>query len=981
MNVKRTFYLLVVLTIMLIVAGAPASRAVVPSSLSVLQADDSSPPSETAKLIFIHHSCGGNWLANVDADNEQAGGLGAALMSNNYFVSATNYGWGPGAIGDRTAIPNWPEWFTDTTMNAVYAETGQNIGDFGAWSRLATDPGGENEIIMFKSCYPNSDLYGNPGDPPLDEPNDQYTVANAKAVYNELLTYFETRLDKLFVVITAPPMAEVSYVINDVSTPAADRAANARAFNAWLVNDWLDGYAHDNVALFDFYNVLTSNGSLSRVDDTSTREEPHDYDLRPDGNHHYWNGSEIVHSQTVANNFSAYPYFSEDPATPDPWSDDHPTGPGNIKATAEFVPLLNVFYHRWKSGSTTCEPLTGVGISGSTSGYTNTPYSFTASVSPAAASTPITYTWLPAPSSGTAASASYTWPTIGPRTITVTAKNCGGTTFVGTHTITITIKIGEQYALYLPIILRNYVAVSPCSAPLTGVTISGPTSGVTGTTYTFNVTSAPTNATTPIAYTWTPAPQSGEGTSSASYQWSTSGSQTVQVAASNCSGAHTAGDNHTITIAGASSGDLVQPADFTYRGAFRLPGGDEPPLTFAYGGNAMTCNPHGDSGNGSLFIMGHDRQPYGGLPDGGQIAEISIPAPVASKNLADLNTATFIQDFANVAAGYFTDLEELPRTGMAYLDTPATGPKIHLSWGQHHKPDTPLPTYAWFDPNLSAPDFQGLWFIGHQDYYSLNGYMFEIPASWADAHAGGSYLGTGRAMDGGWGGMGPSLFAYRPWQPDGTPANSGTHLAETPLLLYEDTQVNGDLIQNAIHGHQHPDEWEGGAWLTTAAGKSAVLFASNKGTGAKYWYGYLNPAGPEYPCVNAQAASEFIACRLADGSSCPPADMVECADHTSAKGWWCARFDARFVLYDPADLAQVAAGAMDTWEPQPYAYLDIGEQLFYNPAGVDLGMLGTGIQRRYLFGSVAYDRDNGFLYILENFADEAKPVVHVWQVE
>jgi hypothetical protein len=43
-------------------------------------------------------------------------------------------------------------------------------------------------------------------------------------------------------------------------------------------------------------------------------------------------------------------------------------------------------------------------------------------------------------------------------------------------------------------------------------------------------------------------------------------------------------------------------------------------------------------------------------------------------------------------------------------------------------------------------------------------------------------------------------------------------------------------------------------------------------------------------------------------------------------------------------------------------------------------MLGTGVQRRYRIGAVAYDRGNGRLYVLELFADEAGPVVHVWEV-
>jgi len=49
---------------------------------------DVAPPDHVVKLIFIHHSCGENWLSDGD------GGLGLALEANNYFVSDTNYGWG-----------------------------------------------------------------------------------------------------------------------------------------------------------------------------------------------------------------------------------------------------------------------------------------------------------------------------------------------------------------------------------------------------------------------------------------------------------------------------------------------------------------------------------------------------------------------------------------------------------------------------------------------------------------------------------------------------------------------------------------------------------------------------------------------------------------------------------------------------------------------------------------------------------------------
>ena len=180
------------------------------------------------------------------------GDLGRTLGQNNYFVSDTNYGWGPNSIGDRTDIPNWmngSEAHKPTRyMNAVFNESEQN----SCYTRNLSDPGGENEIVMFKSCFPNSELDGHPNDPPATEAD--WTVGGAKYVYNEILQYFATRPDKLFVVITAPPIYDPEY------------AANARAFNQWLVNDWLreNNYALNNVAVFDFYNVLTGPNNHHR---------------------------------------------------------------------------------------------------------------------------------------------------------------------------------------------------------------------------------------------------------------------------------------------------------------------------------------------------------------------------------------------------------------------------------------------------------------------------------------------------------------------------------------------------------------------------------------------------------------------------------------------------------------------------------------------------------------------------------------------
>jgi methionine-rich copper-binding protein CopC len=245
-------------------------------------------------------------------------------------VSDTNYGWGPNGIGSSTDIGNWWEWFrgpeSTTYLDALYDEKGQ----YSSYSRLATAASGENEIIIFKSCFPNSALQGSPSDPVPSISNNPlkgescgsgaHTVANAKGIYIDILQYFQTRQDKLFIIITAPPLSDSAY------------ASNARAFNQWLVNDWLDNYPYKNVFVFDFYNVLTSNGGNSNTNDLGSNS----------GSHHRWYNNAVQH-QVGTKNTLAYPSSG---------GDDHPNQAGNLKATAEFLPLLNYAYNLWKGQTT-----------------------------------------------------------------------------------------------------------------------------------------------------------------------------------------------------------------------------------------------------------------------------------------------------------------------------------------------------------------------------------------------------------------------------------------------------------------------------------------------------------------------------------------------------------------------------------------------------------------------------------------------------
>src|SRR5512146_43910 len=89
---------------LLVLAAGPARGAAPEAPL----APNPSNPAQPVKLVFIHHSTGENWISDGN------GNLGAALANANWFVSDTNYGWGPedldwgsGTIGDHTDIGNW----------------------------------------------------------------------------------------------------------------------------------------------------------------------------------------------------------------------------------------------------------------------------------------------------------------------------------------------------------------------------------------------------------------------------------------------------------------------------------------------------------------------------------------------------------------------------------------------------------------------------------------------------------------------------------------------------------------------------------------------------------------------------------------------------------------------------------------------------------------------------------------------------------
>ena len=404
-----------------------------------------------------------------------------------------------------------------------------------------------------------------------------------------------------------------------------------------------------------------------------------------------------------------------------------------------------------------------------------------------------------------------------------------------------------------------------------------------------------------------------------------------------------------------NSTSLIQPEMLEYLGAFRLPEGSGD-SNWEYSGRGLTYFPDGDAEGaadgfpGSLYGTGQDQHNF--------VSEISIPVPVNSRNLDDLNTATTLQSFADITEGMFGETD-LPRLGIQYL--PALegqdSGKLYFVHGQHFQDFEA--SHGWSELDLSHPHPAGPWFFDGYTNYVTSDYLFEIPANWSTLLPGSPQLAGGRFREGVWGGFGPALFAFSPIQNGQTLEPYHTLENVSPLLLYgvqEPDQTDILTSENQqMNGYNADDRWWGGAWLTSNE-RASVIFVGTKALG-KSWYGFANGVVWEYDCADKNPPT------------CP--EVPEWPYEN--RGYWAENYQPQMIFYNPADLVKVANGELQSWEPQPYATLDLS-QYFYDPK------ISLENYKFDIAGAVAYDRERGYLYVVERLADGSKSVIHVWKI-
>jgi len=179
-------------------------------------------------IIFLHHSVGHNLIdqgqvrelftqSGYDFYDHDYNHLGLRNPDGEYL----GYGYN---------IPN-----DNTDPDGLAAIFSQPVYPFplNAFSGLL-----QHEVIIFKSCFPVSDITG-------EEKLDEY-----KAYYLEMREAMDQHPDKIFILVTPPP-------INPAETNS-EIAARARRFADWLVSDeYLAG--RRNIFAFDFFDYLAED--------------------------------------------------------------------------------------------------------------------------------------------------------------------------------------------------------------------------------------------------------------------------------------------------------------------------------------------------------------------------------------------------------------------------------------------------------------------------------------------------------------------------------------------------------------------------------------------------------------------------------------------------------------------------------------------------------------------------------------------------
>jgi len=386
---------------------------------------------------------------------------------------------------------------------------------------------------------------------------------------------------------------------------------------------------------------------------------------------------------------------------------------------------------------------------------------------------------------------------------------------------------------------------------------------------------------------------------------------------------------------------LVQFEDLVYIGAFKGPNADTTArLTLNYSQGALAFNPKSTTNPDvpSLFISCHKDIPQS------NVGEISIPTPVISKtsNLNELPTATIIQHCADVQNGTPTRIVHaqggiggLLVSGSTLYASAYEGYPAGSLCSQGSHVIRPI-------LKLNEANAQGPYKISNTaggDCF-VNGPMTWLPPEWrplfGDKSAVAYQSSTSIITSTSWG---PAAFAFNPDDLGSTPASS--------LALMYYTSDHATL----------------GRWN----GPDPLVFAPpwNNSWNNAGDHGYRGLVIPN----DTRSALYFHAQGI--GKYCY-GDADVCGDPVGQyRGDHAYPYRFHIMAFDMNNWADVAAGKKKPWETTPYAVWPLVPSVLPFTTG----------DRDQQGGGAVYDPATKRIYWVQPRANQALPIIHVWEVK
>jgi len=223
---------------------------------------------EEMNILFLHHSVGRViWIGNTDTriktltrkfSDRLAKGELPILIDRYYRKHRTGYRI-EDQIFPKSAPYGWNNFPYDYYNIWIRHQGTEPYMEEPTLEMLTK----ENRVIIFKHCFPVSNIEADEGPGELD--SDRKTLANYKLQYFALRDKLHEFPDTKFILFTGA--AQTASIITE------DEALRAREFFRWVTEHWdLPG---DNIYLWDFYTLETEGGIYLKEEYAAAPDDPH----------------------------------------------------------------------------------------------------------------------------------------------------------------------------------------------------------------------------------------------------------------------------------------------------------------------------------------------------------------------------------------------------------------------------------------------------------------------------------------------------------------------------------------------------------------------------------------------------------------------------------------------------------------------------------------------------------------------------------